>query len=145
MILSSSPYRFHERNLHSCRDIWKIFFFVNVAKYLTCALMKYLIIVTTRSNLSLYWIRDTSATWRFSCFPTCHIKEVGLAHFTWAMKHTTSTRWLANPNWGYSHLHHIHIFGDQTNILFFVKREIRMLVKGWFSCRLVANYILVEL
>ena len=74
---SSNPHRIHERNLH----VWKKHLkecLLYVATYLACAFMKYLVIMTKRSNLSYYWICDTSIIWWFSHFQTCHIKAAGL-------------------------------------------------------------------
>jgi hypothetical protein len=31
---------------------------------------------------------------------------VSLVHFSWDIKHVVGTRWLANPNQGYSHFFH---------------------------------------
>ena len=51
-IPSSSPHRFHERNLHICKDIWENIYCVYVANYLVCVFMKNLIIMAKKSNLS---------------------------------------------------------------------------------------------
>jgi hypothetical protein len=47
----------------------KEYSFLYMAKYLKCVFMKYLVIVTTKSNLSYYWICDTSIIRPFSRFP----------------------------------------------------------------------------
>ena len=51
-IRSLSPHRFHERNLHICKDIWENIYSVYVSNYLVCVFMKNLIIMTKKSNLS---------------------------------------------------------------------------------------------
>lgn len=56
-IPSPSPHRFHERNLHICKDTWKWYlFYMCVAKSLMFVSMKHLVNMTKRSNLSYYWI-----------------------------------------------------------------------------------------
>ena len=42
------------------KTFWKNIYFVYVTKYMMCVFMKYLIIMTKKSNLSHYWIRGTS-------------------------------------------------------------------------------------
>jgi hypothetical protein len=47
----------------------KEYSFFYMEKYLKCVFKKYLVIVTTMSNLSYYWICDTSIIRPFSRFP----------------------------------------------------------------------------
>ena len=63
----SSPHRFHEKKLHIFKNIEITFIYVT--KYLIFIFIKYLFIMTKRSNLSYYWIRDTSIIGRFFHFP----------------------------------------------------------------------------
>lgn len=78
LIPSSSPKRFHERNLRICKDIWYIFICVwGGGGYLVCGF----------KSTSLLWQRhlkyliiecDTSIIQWFSHFPHVSYKEIGL-------------------------------------------------------------------
>ena len=53
------------------------------------------------------------------------------------MKHTISTRWLANPNQG--HTRFFINFGDCMNTLFVVKVNIHMLINGHVDTSLMLS------
>jgi hypothetical protein len=67
-----------------CKDIWKNIYFVHVAEYLICVFMKYLVIVTSRSNLSYYWVCDTSINTTIFLFVKCIILKKEDCNWMWS-------------------------------------------------------------
>ena len=54
LITSSSLQRLHEKKLHICTNVLKNIDSVDVEKYLSCVLMKYLVIITEGSSFIYY-------------------------------------------------------------------------------------------
>ena len=78
MAASRDYWSLRQVHIDFMREICVKIYFIYFAKYVMCVFVKQLIIMTKKSNLSYYWLCDTSIIQWFLVSQMWHSKEVGV-------------------------------------------------------------------